>query len=141
MSYRLLPPLAVADSGAGVGLGPRPCARAGRRAGGAASLLATLLLCCLTATALAEPSRDRQRELVRIVRHDCGACHGMTLAGGLGPPLTAAALIDKPVGSMAATIAHGRPGTPMPPWRSLLSETDVRWIAEQLVAGFPKELR
>ena len=40
--------------------------------------------------------------------------------------------------SMAATIVHGRPGTPMPPWRAMLDEADARWIAEQLARGFPE---
>ena len=77
----------------------------------------------------------------QLVRQDCGSCHGMTLAGGLGPALTREALADKPVESLAATIYHGRPGTPMPPWRSMLSADEARWIAERLLAGFPKENR
>jgi len=81
----------------------------------------------------------RQQGLIRLVRQDCGACHGMRLTGGLGPALTREALADRPLDAMAATIMHGRPGTPMPPWRTLLSDTDVRWIAEQLARGFPEE--
>lgn len=80
---------------------------------------------------------ERQRALVRMVRQDCGSCHGMYLTGGLGPPLTPAALADKPVSSMAATIFHGRPGTPMPPWRTFVTEAEALWIAEQLAGGFP----
>lgn len=89
--------------------------------------------------AVAAPDGERQQQLVRIVRQDCGSCHGMRLTGGLGPALTRAALADKPVDSLAATIVHGRPGTPMPPWRTLLSADDARWIAERLLAGFPAE--
>jgi cytochrome c55X len=88
-----------------------------------------------------EPSPERQLSLVRVVRQDCGSCHGMRLTGGLGPPLTREALADKPVDSMAATIFHGRPGTPMPAWRSLLSEADALWIAQSLLQGFPEEPR
>ncbi|MBK7530392.1 cytochrome c [Piscinibacter sp.] len=87
------------------------------------------------------PGGAREAQLVRMVRQDCGSCHGMTLAGGLGPALTREALADKPVESLAATIYHGRPGTPMPPWRSMLSADEARWIAERLLAGFPKENR
>lgn len=87
------------------------------------------------------PDGAREAQLVRMVRQDCGSCHGMTLAGGLGPALTREALADKPVDSLAATIYHGRPGTPMPPWRSMLSADEARWIAERLLAGFPKESR
>ncbi|WP_374368240.1 cytochrome c [Piscinibacter sp.] len=87
------------------------------------------------------PDPARQHELVRMVRQDCGSCHGMTLAGGLGPALTRAALADKPLESLAAVIEHGRPGTPMPPWRSMLRPGESRWIAERLLAGFPEESR
>jgi cytochrome c55X len=87
----------------------------------------------------AEPTPTRQRELVRMVRQDCGSCHGMRLTGGLGPALTREVMADKPLDSMTATIFHGRPGTPMPPWRAMLSEADARWIAERLAAGFPEE--
>lgn len=85
------------------------------------------------------PTPERQRELVRMVRQDCGSCHGMQLTGGLGPALTREALAGKPVESLQATIFHGRPGTPMPGWQSMLSASDARWIAERLQAGFPKE--
>jgi cytochrome c55X len=89
----------------------------------------------------AELQRDRQRELVRVVRQDCGSCHGMRLTGGLGPALTRQAMADKPLDSMVATIVNGRPGTPMPGWRGILSDADARWIAERLIAGFPEEAR
>ena len=36
------------------------------------------------------PEAERARELIHIVRQDCGSCHGLTLAGGLGPALTPA---------------------------------------------------
>ncbi len=87
----------------------------------------------------APPAADRERVLVRMVRQDCGSCHGMRLTGGLGPALTREALADKPVEAMAATIFYGRPGTPMPPWRAMLSEADALWIAQQLAQGFPEE--
>lgn len=77
--------------------------------------------------------------LVRLVRQDCGACHGMRLTGGLGSPLTPAALAERPLDSLVATILHGRPGTPMPAWKTQLSVAQAQWIAEQLRAGFPEE--
>jgi len=103
-----------------------------------------LLLPLALAAALpvtAAPDAARQQQLVRMVRQDCGSCHGMTLTGGLGPALTREALADKPLDLLAATIYHGRPGTPMPPWRSMLSADEAHWIAERLLAGFPKEPR
>lgn len=102
----------------------------------------TALAAVLPFTALAKagvPAPGEQRELVRLVRQDCGSCHGMKLTGGLGVPLTRQALADKPVEGLAMTILYGRPGTAMPPWRSLLTEAQAWWIAEQLIAGFPEE--
>jgi cytochrome c55X len=83
------------------------------------------------------PVPDRQRELIRLVRHDCGSCHGMTLAGGLGPALSAQALADRPHAYLQQVILGGRPGTAMPPWRGLLTDQDADWIARQLKRGFP----
>jgi len=87
----------------------------------------------------APPDLRRQAELIRLVRQDCGSCHGLKLTGGLGPPLTRQALADKPFESMWATIIHGRPGTPMPAWSTLLTPGEATWITRQLFDGFPKE--
>jgi cytochrome c55X len=88
----------------------------------------------------AEPSVERQRELVRMVRQDCGSCHGMTLNGGLGPALTPQALKERdiPKESLVATIFGGRPGTPMPPWHRFLNEPEAAWIVDRLLEGFPE---
>lgn len=102
---------------------------------------AALVLGLAGAGALAQqgaPDAARQKELVRMVRQDCGSCHGLYLTGGLGPALTREALADKPLDSMAATIYGGRPGTPMAPWKAMLSEAEALWIAQQLMAGFPE---
>lgn len=80
----------------------------------------------------------RQKELVHLVRQDCGSCHGMTLQGGLGPSLLPEALRDKPVESLVATIYGGRPGTPMPPWHRFVTEAEAEWIVGKLLAGFPE---
>lgn len=85
------------------------------------------------------PNPARAKELVHMVRQDCGSCHGLTLKGGLGPALTASALVDRPGDSMVATILHGRPGTPMPPFLGIVSEAEAAWIVQQLKAGFPGE--
>lgn len=89
----------------------------------------------------AEPASARQRELVRLVRQDCGSCHGMQLTGGLGLPLTVAALKDKPFDSLVATVMYGRPGSAMPPWQTIVTEAEAEWIVRQLMAGFPEEAR
>jgi cytochrome c55X len=83
------------------------------------------------------PDASRQREIVRLLRQDCGSCHGMRLTGGLGPPLTPQALHDKPSESLVATIVGGRAGTAMPPWRPFLSEAEAAWLVARLREGDP----
>ena len=77
----------------------------------------------------------RQHELMNLLKQDCGSCHGLTMQGGLGPPLTPQALSDKPREAMVATIVNGRPGTPMPPWGNQLSATEIRWLVDNLYEG------
>lgn len=99
---------------------------------------ALLLLAGVASAAATEPSPARQKELVHLVRQDCGSCHGLTLQGGLGPALLPANLADKPTESLVATIVHGRPGTPMPPWHRFLAEDEAQWIVARLMTGFPQ---
>ena len=74
--------------------------------------LSALLLACLAPLAVqAEIGKEQQQELRYLVRQDCGSCHGMTLKGGLGPPLTPAALAGKPPELLLNSILLGRPGT------------------------------
>ncbi|WP_154717440.1 c-type cytochrome [Sterolibacterium denitrificans] len=106
-------------------------------------------LLCLPPPALAEttnadtdgaqPGAKRRVELVRMVRQDCGSCHGMTLKGGLGSPLLPENLRDKPADGLVATIMQGRPGTAMPPWQAIISEAEAEWIVARLLTGFPQE--
>jgi len=84
------------------------------------------------------PKQERHK-LVHLVRQDCGACHGMTLKGGLGKPLLPDALAGRDADTLASIILDGIPGTPMPPWRGLLTEQQARWIARRLKEGFPHE--
>jgi len=105
---------------------------------GAVTFLALGPGLAIAGNAPSAPDTGRQQALVRMVRQDCGSCHGMRLTGGLGPALTAAALAGKPLESLEATIFGGRPGTPMAPWSSMLTESDAHWIAEQLLTGFPE---
>lgn len=62
----------------------------------------------------------------------------MSLSGGLGPSLLPATLKDKPAEGLIVTVLHGRPGTPMPPWKPFLSEDEAGWMVEMLQKGFPK---
>jgi len=73
--------------------------------------------------------------LSNLVRQDCGSCHGLTLKGGLGKPLTVESLAAWDRDQLAAIILDGVPGTPMPPWRPLLTEADARAIANMLKEG------
>ncbi len=81
----------------------------------------------------------RQGELVRLVREDCGSCHGLTLKGGLGPALLPETLKEKPDESLMLTIIQGRLGTPMPPWAPFMSEMEASWIVARLKSGFPEK--
>ncbi|WP_431358197.1 c-type cytochrome [Thalassococcus arenae] len=73
--------------------------------------------------------------LSRLVHQDCGSCHGLTLKGGLGPDLRAETLQHYDADVLKSVILDGIPGTPMPPWRPLLTEAEAEWIAQYLLKG------
>ena len=104
------------------------------------SILVLSITLCLSVPATAQdgdaqPGAKRQSELIYLLRQDCGACHGMRLRGGLGPALNAERFKEWSVDRLTQTILYGRPGTPMPPWRPFLSDSDARWLAGQLKQG------
>jgi cytochrome c55X len=103
-----------------------------------AILLSLILLTGFATAADTIPAPDRQRELIHLVRQECGFCHGLRLTGGLGSPLTAEAMKDRPVETMTAVILYGIPGTAMPPWEPFVSEAEATWIVLKLQEGFPK---
>ena len=84
-----------------------------------------------------EPTPMRRAELLNLLRQDCGSCHGLTLTGGLGLPLTSEALKDKSPEALTQTILYGRGGTPMPPWNPFLTEAEAGWIVDILLKGLP----
>lgn len=86
----------------------------------------------------APPDAARRAVLVELVRQDCGSCHGFTLKGGLGPSLEPAAMAPRDPAQLARVILDGRKGTPMPPWRGLLTDREVHWIVRELQKGFPE---
>ena len=90
------------------------------------------LLLALAPPAMAEVTPVRIAELQHMVTQDCGSCHGLTLKGGLGSPLTAGALDGAEPETLASIILDGVPGTAMPPWRPLLTEEEAIWIARYL---------
>ena len=100
-----------------------------------ALITVSLLLGSVLAATAAEPPAARQAELLYLLRHDCGSCHGMRLEGGLGPALTPERFAQWDQEALALTILYGRPGTPMPPWRPFLSDQEAEWLAGQLKQG------
>lgn len=76
-----------------------------------------------------------QARLTNLVIQDCGSCHGLTLRGGLGPPLRPDSLERLPVEAIAAIIREGVAGSAMPPWKALLSSEEIHWISRQLKSG------
>ncbi|MEW8509162.1 MAG: cytochrome c [Candidatus Thiodiazotropha sp.] len=98
------------------------------------SIIASLLLLCQYASADGIPE-PRRYELLNLLKHDCGSCHGLSLKGGLGPPLTPTQLQGKPLDFLTATILYGRTGTPMPPWRPFLSDAEAEWLAKRIKRG------
>ncbi|MBN9697806.1 MAG: cytochrome c [Zoogloea sp.] len=102
------------------------------------TVLLGLTALAVTSAPAAEPDPARQKDLIHLVRQDCGSCHGMRLAGGLGPDLLPARLADLPDGFLVATILHGRPGTAMPGWLRFMDEDEAGWIVARLKTGFPE---
>jgi len=98
------------------------------------NLLILTIVCPCTVLAT-EISNDRQQELLHLIQHDCGSCHGMTLKGGLGSPLTTEKLRDKSHESLSSIIMNGVEGTPMPPWKEILNEQEIAWMVKQLKIG------
>ena len=80
---------------------------------------------------------SRLQELSNLLIQDCGSCHGLTMKGGLGPPLLPSTLKGKSAEFITSTILDGRPGTAMPGWRPLLSVAEAQWMTEQLLETKP----
>lgn len=100
------------------------------------SQLAGLLIAMSVSQAYSTPlDQTRKDELQNILLQDCGSCHGMTLKGGLGPALTTEALKGKADIYLQQTILEGHPGTPMPPWKDILSNKDIDYLISLLKAG------
>ncbi len=88
-----------------------------------------LVLLLVVTTAYAdEPTPERQNTLRNMLKHDCGACHGLTLKGGLGPALLPESLAGKPDEFLVATILDGRKGTAMPPWQPFMNRDEAAWL-------------
>lgn len=85
------------------------------------------------------PAPARQKALIYLLRQDCGACHGITLKGSLGPSLLPEALAGKPDDTLVDIILGGVPGTPMPPWGVEITRHEAAWLVRQLKKGIRDE--
>lgn len=103
--------------------------------------VAVTVLCCVTAftpamvSAGETLSENRRTDLNHLLRQDCGSCHGMTLKGGLGPPLLPEQLAAWDIDSLAAMILAGNPEKAMPGWAGLLNDAEARYLAQRLLEG------
>lgn len=98
------------------------------------TILTFVLLCliCINTAYAQAPSIERQSELKSLLLQDCGSCHGMTMKGGIGPALTLTALSNKSEEFLYLTISEGRPGTPMPPWKNILTKDEILWLVKTI---------
>ena len=92
----------------------------------------------MAATAAIPP--QRAAELEHMVIQDCGSCHGLTMKGGLGKPITPTDLAGFDPEGLAAIILDGVPGTAMPPWRPLITEAEALWIADLALKEQPQHI-
>ena len=89
------------------------------------------LLCLLffsTSCLANEPSTTRQTELRQLLKNDCGACHGLTLKGGMGSALLPEYLANKSDEFLVTTILNGRKGTAMPAWQDFMTRNEALWL-------------
>lgn len=100
--------------------------------------VATLLAVSPLSAARSEPDAAAKDRLVHLLVQDCGSCHGLTLQGGLGRPLLPEDVSDRSAEVLAEIILDGIPGTPMPPWRGLVTPDEALFLAETLKRGLPR---
>jgi cytochrome c55X len=106
------------------------------------SFLMLVLIAVLANASLAgEPAPERQNAIRNMLNHDCGACHGLTLKGGLGPSLLPEALAGKPDEFLISTILNGRPGTAMPPWQPFMNRDEAAWLVGVLRRSETQKLK
>ena len=96
-----------------------------------------MALLILAVVAAPHAMADETTQLERMVVQDCGSCHGLTMRGGLGKPLTSQTLATVDETPIASIILDGIPGPAMPPWRPLLTEQQAMWMAQYLKSRTP----
>jgi cytochrome c55X len=99
---------------------------------------ATLLAVSPLSAARSEPDAAAKARLTHLLVQDCGSCHGLTLQGGLGKPLLPENVSDRSVEVLAEIILDGIAGTPMPPWRGLITDDEALFLAATLKKGLPQ---
>jgi len=99
------------------------------------ALLLSAVFAITAFTVKTDLSAERQSELLYILEQDCGSCHGLTMKGGLGPALMPAHLQHLDDAELTSVILDGVPGTPMPPWRPLLTVQEAQWLTQVLRSG------
>lgn len=66
------------------------------------------------------------RTVTQAYKDSCGGCHGLERQGGIGPALVPGRLTENDA-FYFNTIRNGRPGTPMPGWKSSLTDAEI-WL-------------
>ena len=90
-------------------------------------------------SSVSPPLNDvRKKELMHLLKQDCGSCHGMTMKGGLGPALLPENLAATPDYILENTIKYGRETLAMPAWDGILTSVDIEWLVDQLKQGIEK---
>ena len=97
--------------------------------------MSRLIVICALLAAPAWASDVDPVALERLVLQDCGSCHGLSLKGGLGPDIRPETIEHYDSDTLRDVILDGIPGTPMPPWRPLLTEAEADWITNYLLTG------
>lgn len=90
---------------------------------------------CFATEGAAAPDPGRQAQLRQILRQNCTVCHGKSLQGDIGPPLSRNNLAGKDEGLLVTTILEGRDGTAMPAWGAMIKESEARWLLHLLRNG------
>ena len=76
------------------------------------------------------PPVERQAQLLHLLRHDCGSCHGLDHAGWLGPALSPQALAGKDDQVLTEIVLDGVPGHAYAAMAFELSRDEAAWMID-----------
>lgn len=74
-------------------------------------------------------SKEIMEKGEKIYFDRCAGCHGTLRTGATGPKITPDRTRELGTEALKTTIANGRPGTAMPPWKQFLSEDEINTMA------------